>query len=66
MALCQRGIPLFVALQGPRVLAVETEHDRRERSRIENANRIEIACRVFLAMTMVVVSVILLGGLQVH
>ena len=76
--LARRGGAVFVDLApGPtggggyrdaplRVLALETARDRRERSRILNANRIEIAARWLLAALLAATGVILLAGMQVH
>jgi len=76
--LARRGGIVFVALDPTsttgggyrdaplRVVALETARDRRERSRILNANRIEIAARGLLAALLAVTGVILMAGMQVH
>lgn len=76
--IARRGGTVFVALDQAsagaggyrdaplRVIALETARDRRERSRVLWANRIEIFARLTLATLLTVLAVLLVAGLQVH
>jgi hypothetical protein len=77
--LTRRGGPVFATIDPSsaaaagayrnapiRAIAVETARDRRERSRVRRANRIELCARFALAILMATDAVILLAGLQVN
>jgi hypothetical protein len=49
-----------------RVLAAETDRDRRERGRIRRANRIELVARFAMIVLLLASGGILLANLQVH